>query len=334
MSLRKPVLEGWFVNLLPDMNQEDPEVARYEIQNTLWWLAQVGFDGIRQDTWPYVSRTFWREWMIAIKKQYPNVNVVGEMFNGDPALVSFFQGGRTQYDGIDDMVDSVFDFPLYYKFRDAFGQGKPVSVLPALLGHDFLYPNPDRLVTFIGLHDVSRFLNEPQASIDTLKLAFTCLLTTRGIPMIYYGDEVAMRGGGDPDNRRDFPGGWKDDEQNAFEPGKRTAEQKDVLSHVRKLTHLRTRLECLRRGQTLTLFAGDTVWAYARRTKRQLAVVVVNAGDSAGRASIALSDLGIPSLSKWTPQLGLAGPPVMKNGIAQATLAPHTAEVYVVDASL
>jgi neopullulanase len=181
---------------------------------------------------------------------------------------------------------------------------------------------------------VPRFLNEPQTSIDNLKLAFTCLFTTRGIPMIYYGDEVAMHGGGDPDNRRDFPGGWIGDKQNAFEVGERTAEQQEVFAHVRKLTHLRAKLECLRRGRTLTLFTGDTVWAYARSTRKQLAVVVINTGDSAGQASMALSDLGIPSLSKWTPQLGLAGPPLIKNGIALATLPPHTAEVYVVDASL
>jgi glycosidase len=333
-SLRKPVLEGWFVNILPDVNQEDPEVARYQIQNTLWWLGSAGFDGIRQDTWPYVSRIFWRDWMSAIKNQYPHLDVVGEVFHGDPALVSFFQGGNTQYDGIDDMVDSVFDFPLYFKIREAFGQGKPLSVLPEMLAHDYLYPKPERLVTFLGLHDVDRFMNEPEASIQNLELAFTCLLTTRGIPMIYYGDEIAMRGGKDPDNRRDFPGGWKGDPRNAFAETGRTPEQNEVFTRVRKLLRLRMNLESLRYGRTLTLVADDKVWAYARLTKKQITVVVINAGTGPGQARIVLSDLGIPSLSKWTPQLGSAGVPVIKGGIAQATLPPKTAEVYVVDASL
>lgn len=332
-SLRAPVLDGWFLNILPDLNQEDQELARYEIQNTLWWLASAGFDGIRQDTWPYVSRVFWRDWMSAIRKQYPRVTVVGENFDSDPSLVSFFQGGKVQWDGIDDLVDSVFDFPFFSRMRSAFGQDGQVSRVANLLGHDYLYPNPDRLVTFIGLHDVARFMNEPHASIADLKLAFTCLLTTRGIPMIYYGDEIAMRGGNDPDNRRDFPGGWKGDSRNAFTKDGRTAEQQDVFSHVRRLLRLRTQFDSLRRGRTLTLIAEDRLWAYARVTKKQMAVVVVNSGDGPGQARIKLSDLGIPSLSKWAPQLGLANGPVMKDGVAQITLPPKTAEVYLVEGS-
>jgi neopullulanase len=332
-SLRGAVLNGWFVNLLPDMNQDDPEVARYEIQNTLWWLGTAGFDGVRQDTWPYVPRKFWRDWMSAIKTQYPNVNVVGEVLDADPSLVSFFQGGKTQYDGVDDLVDSVFDFPLYYKIREAFGQGKPLTVLPDLLSHDYLYPHPQRLVTLIGLHDVARFMNEPKASVDTLKLAFTCLLTTRGIPMIYYGDEIGMAGANDPDNRRDFPGGWKEDANNAFVENGRSASQRQILNHVRKLTRLRQKLECLRNGSTLNLVSTDSVWAYARVTKKQMAVVVIIAGDGPGQAGITLSDLGIPSLAKWTPQLEQAQAPTISNGVAHAIMAPRTAEIYLVDKS-
>jgi glycosidase len=329
-SLKRPVLEGWFANILPDINQEDSEVVRYQIENTLWWLGAAGFDGIRQDTWPYVSRAFWRDWMRAIKKQYPKLTVVGEAFDSDPALVSFFQGGRTQWDGIDDLVDSVFDFPLFSKLRASLASGAPLSAVPDVLARDYLYPNPDRLVTFIGLHDVPRFMNEPHASIDNLKLAFTCLLTTRGIPMIYYGDEIGMRGGKDPDNRRDFPGGWAGDAQNAFEESGRTREQQDVFRHVRRLTHLRSKLECLRRGTTVTLLADDGLWAYARVTKKEMAVVVVNTGDGPGQVKIELSDLGIPSLSKWTPQLGSGSEPAISAGTAWITLAPRTAEVYEV----
>jgi len=281
-----------------------------------------------------VSRTFWRDWMTAIKRQYPDVTVVGENFDADPSLVSFFQGGKTQWDGIDDLVDSVFDFPFFYRLRETLGRGKSLSSLPNLLGHDYLYPSPDRLVTFLGLHDVERFMNEPHASIDNLKLAFTCLLTTRGIPMIYYGDEIAMRGGKDPDNRRDFPGGWTGDPQNAFEESGRTPAQQDVFRHVRRLTRLRAKLDCLRHGKTLTLLADDYLWAYARITKKEMVIIVVNAGDGPGQAKIQLSDLGIPSLSKWTPQLGLANGPVMKNGVAQVMLPPRTAEVYLVSGTI
>jgi neopullulanase len=330
-SLKKAVLDGWFVNILPDMNQEDPEVARYEIQNTLWWLGTVGFDGVRQDTWPYVSRGFWRDWMQAIKNQYEQVNVVGEVFNPDPSIVSFFQGGKTQYDGIDDLVDSVFDFPVYFKLREAFGQGKPLTGVAEMFSHDYLYPHPDRLVTFLGLHDVQRFMNEPKADADELKLAFTALLTYRGIPMIYYGDEIGMTGGNDPDNRRDFPGGWPGDPNNAFVRSGRTDEQQSIFAHVQKLTHLRMKYDCLRHGRTVALVANDHQWAFARVTKKQMAVVVINNDANAGKADVPLSDLGIVSLARWNPQLGSAGAPVIKDGIAHAVLPPHTSEVYIID---
>lgn len=330
-SLRKQVLNGWFLNLLPDMNQDDPEVARYEVQNTLWWLGTAGFDGVRQDTWPYVPRTFWRTWMSAIKHEYPRVDVVGEVFDPDPALVSFFEGGRTQYDGVDDMVDSVFDFPSFFKLREAFAQGEALRELAKMVGHDYLYPDPNRLVTFLGLHDVQRFMNEPGATVDGLKLAFTYLLTARGIPMIYYGDEIAMHGGNDPDNRRDFPGGWPGDPHNAFTAAKRTPEQQDVFAYVRELTGLRQKLECLRRGRMLSLVTDEQVWAYARITKKQTAVVVLNNGKGPGTARITLADLGMPELARWSPQLGPAGPPVIRNGQARITLPPRTAEIYQVE---
>jgi glycosidase len=330
-SLKKAVLDGWFVNILPDMNQEDPEVARYEIQNTLWWLGTVGFDGVRQDTWPYVGRSFWRDWMQAIKNQYEQANVVGEVFNPDPSIVSFFQGGKAQYDGIDDLVDSVFDFPVYFKLREAFGQGKPLTGIAEMFSHDYLYPHPDRLVTFLGLHDVQRFMNEPKATADELKLAFTSLLTSRGIPMIYYGDEIGMPGGNDPDNRRDFPGGWHGDPKSAFVRSGRTDEQQSIFAHVQKLTHMRLKYDCLRHGKTVTLVATDQLWAFARVTKKQMAVVVINNDATAGKADIRLSDLGIFSLARWNPQLGSAGAPVIEDGIAHAALPPHTSEVYIID---
>jgi glycosidase len=272
--------------------------------------------------------------MTAIKRQYPNVTVVGEMFDADPALISFFQGGKTQYDGVDDLVDSVFDFPLFYKIREAFGQDKSLAALPRLLSHDYLYPHPDRLVTFLGLHDVARFMNEPHASFDSLNLAFTCLLTLRGIPMIYYGDEIGMTGGNDPENRGDFPGGWKGDAHNAFAATGRTSDQQQLFEHVRKLNHLRLQLDCLQHGKTVNLVVTDTVWSYARVTKKQLAVVVLNQGRVAGRANLMLADLGVTSLSKWTPELGVASPPIMSEGVAHVTLPPHTGEVYLVDNSL
>ncbi len=273
-AMRRETLDGWFINILPDFNQDDPEVARYIIQNTLWWVGMSGMDGIRQDTWPYVPRTFWRDWMTAIKKEYPKLKVVGEVLDGDPTFVSFFQGGKTQADGIDDKVDALFDFPIHFTLRNVFARGGSIRAVPQMLARDHLYPNPDALVTLLGLHDVNRFMNEPGATSAGLKLAFTFLATARGTPLIYYGDEIALPGGNDPDNRRDFPGGWKEDPRNAFETTGRTDIEQGVFTHLQTLLQLRASRADLRNGRTENLFADDQSYVY----RRGRTVVAINNG--------------------------------------------------------
>jgi glycosidase len=275
-AVQRTTLEGWFINILPDLNQNDEETARYIIQNTLWWIGVTGIDAIRQDTLPYVPRRFWRDWTAAIKREYPRVNVLGELYDGDPALVSFFQGGRAQFDGIDSGVDTLFDFPLFFPIRRAFAEGKPVREVAMMLGHDYLYPNAGVLVTFLGLHDMLRFMNEPGATTAGLKLAQTFIMTTRGTPLLYYGDEIAMPGGGDPDNRRDFPGGFPGDTRNAFTKEGRTPEEQSVFEHVRRLGQLRAELEPLRRGTLAQLYATEQQYACARVTDRASVIVVFN----------------------------------------------------------
>ncbi|HEX8457850.1 MAG TPA: alpha-amylase family glycosyl hydrolase [Pyrinomonadaceae bacterium] len=275
-DMQKATLDGWFLNILPDLNQNDPETARYIIQNTLWWIGTTGIDAIRQDTLPYVHRRFWRDWMAAIKREFPRVNVVGELYDGDPAIVSFFQGGRVRFDGIDSRIDSEFDFPLFFKVREAFAQGGDARGVMQMLARDHLYPRPQDLVVFLGNHDMLRFMNERGATTAGLKLAQTFILTVRGTPQIYYGDEIALPGGGDPDNRRDFPGGFAGDTLNAFERSGRTPEQQDVYEHVRRLTRLRAELEPLRRGRQVNLYAAAQQFAYARVTERASIVVAIN----------------------------------------------------------
>jgi neopullulanase len=271
-AMRRNTLDGWFVNILPDFNQDDPEVARYIIQNTLWWVGVSGMDGIRQDTWPYVPRTFWREWMAAIKKQYPTLKVVGEVLDGDPAMISFFEGSRTPLDGVRTGVDKMFDFPLHFTIRNVFAQGQSIRQLVQMLARDQLYRDPSSLVTLLGLHDVQRFMGEKGATTAGLKLAYTLLLTIRGTPLVYYGDEIALPGGNDPDNRRDFPGGWAGDARNAFDAAGRTAEQQDVFTHVQALLTLRAARPDLRGRATAHLFASDQAFVY----RRGASVVAIN----------------------------------------------------------
>lgn len=268
-TLRAQTLDGWFADILPDLNQDDPECARYLIQNTLWWIGVTGLDAIRMDTLPYVPRTFWKTWMDAIRREFPKVNVIGEVFDADPAIPSAFQS-----DGL-----SVFDFPQYFKVREVLARGSgSLQDLAGMLGHDALYVAPDRLGTFIGNHDVIRFMNEEGATVERLKLAFTWLLTSRGVPTIYYGDEIAMRGAADPDNRRDFP-------VSAFTQSGRTPEQDEVWTHVKTLTHLRQSLPALRLGTTLTLCATKQQWVYSRTAPEQTVYVEMNNAETPARAA-------------------------------------------------
>jgi len=305
-DVQKATLEGWFIDILPDLNQDDPEVARYIVQNTLWWVGVTGLDAIRQDTLPYVHRRFWREWMAAIKREHPKVTVVGELFDGDPVLVSFFQGGAARFDGIDSGIDTLFDFPAYFKIREAFAQGKPLRDLAMMRARDHLYRDPSSLVTFLGLHDVPRFMSEPGATARGLELAFTFLLTARGVPLLYYGDEIGMAGGGDPDNRRDFPGGWKADARNAFEPGGRAPQEDEVFQHVRRLTSLRKELPALRGGSTADLVVTDHQWVYARERDGRVVVVALNNAEAAATID-APAAVGLPDGTVLADRLGGSG---------------------------
>ena len=292
-EVRRATLDGWFIDILPDLNQDDPEVARYIIQNTLWWVGVAGLDGIRQDTLPYVPRTFWRAWMAAIKAEHPDLRVVGELFDGDPAMIAFFEGGGPRFDGVDSGIDTLFDFPLYFKVREAFARGQNLREVANLLARDHLYRDPGSFVTFLGLHDVPRFMGEPGATLEGLKLAFTFLLTARGTPLVYYGDEIGMAGGGDPDNRRDFPGGFPGDARNAFEAAGRTAAEQDVFSHVQTLLRARKALAPLRRGATVNLLVGEQVWAYARRHEAASVVVALNNGSREAALDLAARPAGL-----------------------------------------
>ena len=317
-AIREPVLDGWFIDLLPDLNQDDPEVARYLIQNTLWWTGTTGIDGIRQDTWPYVPRSFWRDWMAAIKREHPTLKVVGEVFDGDPAVVSFFEGGRVKFDGIDDGVDALFDFPVFFPLRRAFAQGGSVRELAQMLGRDHLYQDPASLVTFLGLHDVARFMGEDGATTAGLKLAYTFLLTARGTPLLYYGDEIALPGGGDPDNRRDFPGGWPRDPRNAFEAAGRTAAEQEVFEHVRTLLRLRAEREELRRARMEHLQVGDQVYVY----RRGGSVIALNNGTAA--EEVRLPDIELAGADA----LGRCGPPRREAGGVVITIPARTGCIF------
>ena len=269
-------LEGWFAGRLPDLNPDDPDLALYLAQNAMWWTETAQLDGFRQDTFPFSSRQFWSGWHERLRQVFPRIDDIGEVWDADSTVTSFFAGGRKQFDGIDSGLATVFDFPLYFALRDVVIKGAPMEKIVDVLRHDELYPHPEMLVTFIGNHDTRRFVSEEGSNPAKLKAALSLLLTLRGIPQVYSGDEIALPGGNDPDNRRDFPGGFPGDPHNAFTASGRTAEQQDVFAHVQSLLALRQSHPALRTGKQWHIGWDDTYYAFLRELPEEKLLVVYN----------------------------------------------------------
>jgi len=289
-SMKKNLTEGWFFGVLPDMNTENPVVAQYLLQNSIWWAETSGLDGFRVDTFPYVGRKFWAEWHAGLRRIYPYLTTVGEVFHPDPSVTSFFVGGVKRYDGIDSGLSTVFDYPMYFTLRDVLLKDAPVGRIADVLRHDNLCVYPDMLVPFFANHDVPRFASAEGSSPEKIKLAFGLTLTLRGIPEIYYGDEIGMPGGGDPDNRRDFPGGWIGDANNAFTQAGRTREQQEMFSYVQALLRIRGEHSALRGGKLWHLASDESSYVFARESEEERLVVAFNNSTQERNLHIPLSD--------------------------------------------
>jgi glycosidase len=325
-------IDGWFIDILPDLNQANPDVERYLIQNSLWWIAQAGFDAIRMDTLPHVPRSFWAKWGAAVHREFPKVVILGELFDGDPALLAYFQKGRRGHDGIDPEIDTLYDFGLFYAVRDAFARGQSIRRVSQLFAHDWLYPKPGVLVSFLGLHDMPRFMNEQGATIEGLKLAQTLIMTSRGTPLLYYGDEIAMPGGADPDNRRDFPGGFPGDGKNAFTAAGRTPQENDVWNHLAKLGELRKSLEPLRRGRSLDLVDEEQQFAFARLTDKAAVIVIFNNDTKPADVSFDISFISkqIPTDTTLADSLAKLPDIRVNDGKVSATIPARSVGIYSV----
>jgi neopullulanase len=327
--LKRETMEGWFLNFLPDLNQHDPEVARYLIQNTLWWIGTTGLDGIRMDTWQYVPNSFWRDWTTTVKREFPNFKVVGEVKDGDVVHTSFFQGGRARFDGVDSGLDSLLDFPLFYPIRHAFAEGKPLDEIPKTLAKDYLYNNSEILVTLLGGHDDGRFISEKGATIAGLKLANAFVLTTRGVPQLYYGDEIAMQGPDEPTTRGDFPGGFPGDKRNAFTATGRTREEQDLFEYIQRLTRLHRELEPLRSGSLINLYVSEQQYAYARVTRRNAVVIAINNDDKAAEIEFDVSRTGLRDGTSLSDALKVSRNVMVQHGRLHVSLPKRSAAVFV-----
>ncbi len=323
----RETLEGWFAGKLPDLNPDDPELSLYLAQNAMWWAETAQLDGFRLDTFPYSPRQFWSRWHQRLHQVYPHMNSIGEIAETDPTITSFFQGGRKQLDGIDSGLPTLFDFPLEHALRDVVIKGEPMQKIINVLEDDELYPDPEILVTFLGNHDHSRFLSEPGSNVQKLKAAFSLLLALRGIPQIYAGDEIAMTGGDDPDNRRDFPGGFPGDPRSAFTASGRTVEQEDMFTHVQSLLALRKAHPALRTGKQWHIGWNDTYYAFLRELPEERLLIVYNNAPSAQELRIPVADTPMANSGQLQSLFGDA-PATIVSGEVRLTLSPYNIGIF------
>ena len=333
VSERDNLLRGWFNELLPDNNHDEPEVAKYQIQNALWWITMTGIDGIRQDTIQYMPRDFIRDWSSAILKQYPNFYLVGEVFEEDSAQTAFFQGGKAGWDKIDTNLPSVFDFKLWRTSQEVFTGKKPMRALRDVLKYDGLYPNINRVTVLQNNHDTNRFMSLPGATLEGSMLHTAFILSTRGIPQLYYGEEIAMTGGHDPDNRKDFPGGWPGDSHNKFSKEGRSAEEQKMFENIQTWIKIRKRSEALKFGRTIDLNYDEDTYNFARQTKNETRIVGFNRSNETKYIEFQESILNLTSQQTiYSPSgTGLAVNTrnySAKNGLVRLPIPPRNAVFY------
>ncbi|NNE71272.1 MAG: hypothetical protein HKN29_13035, partial [Rhodothermales bacterium] len=278
------LLKGfWFVPGMPDVNQRDPFVATYRIQNTLWWLEYTGLDGIREDTYPYPDQAFLNRWEAAIFEEYPDFNIVGEIWEGLPAYTAAYQAGSMLPGAVGTNLPTVMDFALMDAAREYIsGDGRLMDVYN-VIAQDFLYANPDLLLTFIDNHDVSRAIFEAKGEQFRVRQMLALILTTRGIPQLLYGTEHGMMGGASHvELRADMPGGFPGDERSVFTEEGRTEEENAMFNFVRALLQARQNHPALTEGW-LTNYPptwGREIYMYVRETEDQTILVILNGHES------------------------------------------------------
>ncbi|MDL2281949.1 glycoside hydrolase family 13 protein [Parabacteroides sp. OttesenSCG-928-G06] len=282
---KKKALDGWFVEPMPDLNQRNRHVARYLIQTSIWWIEYAGLNGIRQDTHPYADFDFMAGWCKEVNAEYPDFNIVGETWYNSNVAVSYWQKESRLAAPRNSNLRCVMDFPLMEIMTKAFdeeaGYGTGLNRLYDYLGQDIVYANPLELLIFLGNHDTSRFArNEKEAdNFDRFRQAYTFLLTTRGIPQLYYGEEIAMyadKKDGDGGLRADFPGGWKDDARNVFSPEERTSQQASRYDFMQQLLHWRKNKEAVHKGDIKHFAPNRGVYVYERKYGEESVVVFLN----------------------------------------------------------
>lgn len=280
---RKRFSNGWFVESMPDLNQRNPLLANYLIQNNIWWIEYAGLSGFRVDTYPYSDPLFLSQWSKRIIDEYPNFNMVGEEWTSNPAIVSYWQKGKVNSDHYLSYTPSMMDFPLYYALQEGLtgedSDRSGLNVLYESLANDFQYPAPENLVIFEGNHDTNRVFSELSEDDGLYQMAMVYLATMRGIPQFFYGTEILMTSPKRRDDgrvRADFPGGWPGDAINAFSGQGLGKAQKEAQQFVRRLLNWRKSASVIHTGKLMHFVPEQGTYVYFRYDKGMRVMVALN----------------------------------------------------------
>ena len=294
---KKIATDGWFTSVMPDFNQRNRHVARYLIQSSIWWIEYAGINGIRQDTHPYADFDFMSQWCKEVLDEYPYFNIVGETWLNSNVLVSYWQKDSRLAAPLNSNLPTVMDFPLQALMNQAFDEetsewGGGLYKLYDYQTQDLVYANPMNLLTFLDNHDTSRFAqtDEMAKNLKRYKQAMVFLLTTRGIPQIYYGTEILMtgdKGKGDGDLRKDFPGGWQGDARDCFVKDGRTALENEAFEFTRRLLNWRKGNQVIGKGNLKHYSIQNGVYVYRREFNGKSVVVILNGTEDSKELDLA-----------------------------------------------
>jgi glycosidase len=328
---------GWFDNTMADMNGQNPYMANYLIQNTIWWIETLHLSGLRQDTYPYSDKDFLKKWSCSVMEEYPDFTIVGEESSLNPLISSYWQKGKVNYDGYDGCLPSIMDFALQSSLVGALKTKDSTSYTYGLIGlyealaNDFVYADPKNIMVFGDNHDMDRLYTQLGKDVDLTRMALTYLLTVRGIPQIYYGSEVLMDNsaalGNDGVRRSDFPGGWKGDPVNAFTGLGLSADQKNMQAYLKQLLNWRKNNPVVATGQTLHFAPFDGVYVYFRYNTEKTVMVVMN--KNKGDTTIDLKRFAEILANKSKAENALTGEII--SGLTSLTVKGKTTSIFNVN---
>jgi len=275
--------KGWFDRTMPDLNQSNPLVETYLTQNSLWWIANFGIDGIRMDTYPYPEKNMMSRWAKRVTDEFPGFFIVGEVWQEQEALTAYWSHDKVNSDRYQSNLPSVTDFPLSLSTHRAFNEpdswSDGMARLYQVLSQDFLYPDPFANVIFLDNHDLTRYYTQTGMNPDIYKMALSFILTTRGIPQFYYGTEIVMQGDknkGDGFLRGDLPGGWNGDTKNAFTDQNLTPDETEAFTFTKKLLNWRKDKDVIHKGKVKHFIPENNLYVYFRYNDRESVMIILN----------------------------------------------------------